>query len=359
MKWSYTIGTVRGTEVKVHTTFLLFLALLAWQAHRAGGWPAAGANSLFVLAMFFCILLHEFGHILMAARFGVRTPDVLLLPIGGLARLERIPAVPRQEFLIAIAGPLVTLAIVLGLIGVLEVIGHAPALWAFSLTGGDFLAKLAAANGVLLVFNLIPAFPMDGGRVLRSLLAARLGRARATQIASAIGQALAIMGGFLALGSGQWMAVLLALFVYIGAESEARMVETAEAGEGLVVRDLMLTDFRTLPATATLADAAALLLAGEQREFPVVGAQGRVEGLLTRDDLIRGLTATGAHGSVHGAMRQVATVTPDDGFDHAVTLLRAAQAPALPVLADGQLVGLVTMDNVTDALLLRRTGALE
>ncbi len=348
MTWSLRIFRIAGTDVKVHVTFLLLLGFFWLQ----GGVAAA----LMLLGIFGCVLLHEFGHIAMARRFGVRTPDVILLPIGGLARLERMPDEPRQELLIALAGPLVTLVIAVALYAWLASTGSPPPLVP-GLYGlpGNFLDELYRINVLLLLFNLIPAFPMDGGRVLRAVLASRLGLARATRIAASIGQFLAFGMGFYALSQGQLLLVLIAFFIFLGASGEAAAVETRMAGRGLVVRDMMVTDFRTLPIYATLADAANLLVSGDQREFPVVDNLGTVEGLLTRDDLIRGLSSHGAGALARDSMRQGAvSIPPELPFDQALARLRESRLPALPVVVGGRLVGLLTTDNITDLLLVRR-----
>jgi stage IV sporulation protein FB len=355
MKWSYTIGRFAGTEIKVHLTFLVLLAYLAFGAYQQGGGDGAIAASAMLLALFACVLLHEFGHILMARRFGIRTPDVILLPIGGVARLERIPSEPKQEFLIAIAGPLVTLAIAAILYGVLSLDGSPPRLgW----LGADetLLDFLFRANVLLLGFNLIPAFPMDGGRVLRALLASRLGLVRGTRLAANLGQALATVGGLYGLMSGRPLLALVAFFVFLGAGAEASAVETRAAGEGLNVSQMMVTQFRTIPVHATLAQAVELLLTTEQREFPVVDNLGRTEGILTRDNLIKGLSQRGPGSTVAEAMTAGApVVSPTLAFDQALDRLRSSGLPAIPVVdAGGALVGLLTLDNVTDLLLVRR-----
>jgi len=355
MKWVYTIGRIAGTEIKVHLTFVLFLGWWAWLGYREGG-PSGGLTAaLLLLALFACILLHEFGHILMARRFGVRTPDVILLPIGGVARLERIPDEPRQELLIALAGPAVTAALALIFYLLLR------------LTGGDaevdqlnplapFLNQLLVTNVWLLLFNMIPAFPMDGGRVLRALLASRMGLVRGTRVAASLGQALAVIGGLYGITSQHPFLVLIAFFVFLGASAEAEAVETRAAGDGLQVSQMMVTDFRTIPVYATLADAVDLLLSGDQREFPVVDNNGRIEGILTRDNLIRGLSQLGPGGPVSGAMTPgVPVVQPTLAFREALERLRSSRLPALPVVDPaGALVGLLTLDNITDLLMVQR-----
>src|ERR687890_1737213 len=201
MRWSYTIGRIAGTDIKVHVTFLLIVGWWALVGYSEGGAAAAVTSALALLALFACILLHEFGHILMARRFGVRTPDVLLLPIGGVARLERIPDEPKQELLIALAGPAVTAAIAVILYAIIRLTGDDAGLGDLS-PARPFLSLLMNVNVYLLLFNLIPAFPMDGGRVLRALLASRMGIVRGTRVAAMLGQILAGVGGLFAGSTG-------------------------------------------------------------------------------------------------------------------------------------------------------------
>ena len=358
MKWVYTVARIAGTDVKVHLTFVLFLGWWAVMGYQEGGVNGAVSAALLLLALFACILLHEFGHILMARRFGVRTPDVILLPIGGVARLERIPDEPRQELLIALAGPAVTAVLALIFYLLLR------------FTGGDadvgelnpiapFLSQLLVTNVWLLLFNLIPAFPMDGGRVLRALLASRMGLVRGTRVAATLGQTLALAGGLYGITAQRPFLVLIAFFVFLGASAEAEAVETRAAGDGLQVSQMMVTEFRTIPVYATLSDAVDLLLSGEQREFPVVDNNGRIEGLLTRDNLIRGLSKLGPGAPVTQAMTQeVPVVSPTLGFQDALARLRSSKLPALPVVDPaGGLIGLLTSDNITDLLLVQRARA--
>jgi stage IV sporulation protein FB len=358
MSWTITIGRVAGTEIKVHLTFFILVAFWGMAGYQQAGPPGAVAACLLLFALFACVLLHEFGHILMAGRFGVRTPDVILLPIGGVARLERIPDEPKQELLIALAGPAVTLAIVLVLYALLALGGDAPRLGGLD-PDGPFIETLMRVNLYLLVFNLFPAFPMDGGRVLRALLASRMGLVRGTRIAARLGQASAVVAGVYGLSGGEPLLALVSLFVFLGAGAEAAAVETRAAGEGLNVGQMMVTHFRTIPVHATLSDAVELLLSGEQREFPVVDNMGRVEGILTRDNLIKGISQRGASSTVGEAMTaQVQVVSPGLAFQEALERLRSSGLPALPVVDEGgRLVGLLTLDNITDLLLVRRARA--
>ena len=356
MRWSYTIGRFAGTEVKVHVTFILLVVWLAYFQYRQAGAAAAAEYTIFFLLFFLCIVLHEFGHIRMARRFGVRTPDVILLPIGGVARLERIPEEPRQELLIALAGPAVTLAIIVVLF--LAAVGTGQSILVSDPLAGNvsLVVQLLVSNVLVLVFNLFPAFPLDGGRVLRSLLARKMGLVKATSIAGAIGQVFAVVLGIIGVMLQAPLMMLVAFFIFLGAGSEASAVATRVAGRGLQVAQMMVTDFHTIPVYATLSQAVELLLSGEQREFPVVDNLGRTEGILTRDNLIRGLSQHGPGSTVAQAMTPgTPTVPPTLGFQEALERLRSSGLPALPVIdAGGSLVGMLTLDNITDLLLVQR-----
>jgi Zn-dependent protease len=358
MSWSFRVARILGTDVKVHFTFVLLLVYIYLSVRDVQGSDAALATIVYFLSLFLCVLLHEFGHILMARRFGIRTPDVILLPIGGVARLERLAEEPKQEFLIALAGPAVTLAIALGLGAWLR--GTAvPLIWPWAgadIQEASLWQALFSTNVALLLFNLLPAYPMDGGRVLRSVLAVRIGMVRATRLAASVGQGLAMVAGVYGLARGQPILILIAVFVFFGAAQEAAMVETRAAGQGIIVDQMMITRFVTIPVYATLRQAVDLLLEGEQREFPVVDNAGALEGLLTRDHLIKALAARGPDSPVHEAMaRHVPALPLGLAFDEAMNRLRTSGLPALPVVdPTGRLVGLLTMDNITDLILVRR-----
>jgi len=358
MNWSWRVARIGGTEVKLHFTFVLLIAWLVWQAFAAGGAVDAVATLGALLALFGSVLVHEFGHIRMAKRFGIPTPDVLLLPIGGVARLERMPEEPRQELLIALAGPAVTFTIAVVSYAILVAQGQAPALRPAGALPASPLGFLFDINFVLLAFNLLPAFPMDGGRVLRALLASRLGLLRATRIAARIGQGLAFVFGMVGL-FGQPprpLLLLIAFFVFLGAGAELAAVETRAVTHGLSLRDVMVTNYRTIPVHARLDLAATMLLEGEQREFPVVDNLGHAEGILTREGLIKGLAGQGAQATVAEAMAaRLPVLVPEMPLESALALLKATGLPALPVQGgEGTVIGMLTLDNVRDLLLLRR-----
>src|SRR6266567_2026351 len=292
MLWSINIGSIAGTAIRVHVTFVLFLAWIAISSWVTAGPAAAWTSIAFMLLLFACVLAHEFGHIFVARYFGVTTPTVTLLPIGGVAQLERIPEKPSEEFLVAIAGPLVNVVI-----AVVLIVLFGASLDASSLAGVDkstvsMLDRLAAVNLFLVVFNLIPAFPMDGGRVLRAILASRLGYARATEIAASIGQFVAFGLGFLGL-FGNPLLIFIAIFVYLAAASEAQLVAVRAMSRGVPVGAAMITQFATLPPDAPIDHAIETLLHTSQSEFPVLDGTGRPAGVLGRSDPIRALKQFG------------------------------------------------------------------
>ena len=352
MKWSFKIGRILGIDVFLHATFLLILAFIGvahWTAH--GSLAAVISGVGFFVALFACVLLHEYGHALMARRFGIATRDITLLPIGGVARLDRMPDKPLQELWVALAGPAVNLVIVASLAVWLTVTGSWEPLGALSTTGGGFAERLLAVNVGLVLFNMIPAFPMDGGRVLRALLALRMEYARATRIAATIGRGLAAVFGFVGLFSNPFL-VLIAVFIWIGATQEAAATDAKATIGGLPVRDAMLTDFRTLAPEDTLGDATRMLIEGSQQDFPVLDGD-RVVVVLTHARLFEALHEHGEWTLVAEVMdRDFRTVTPDQSLEAAL-FEREPGCTVIPVLHRGEIVGLLTAENVGELLMIR------
>jgi stage IV sporulation protein FB len=355
MSWSLNIGTISGTAVRVHVTFLLFLGWIFAASWIVGGPETAWQGLVFLVLLFACVLAHEFGHIFTARAFGVSTPDVTLLPIGGVARLERIPEEPYEEFFIAIAGPLVNVAIAIALILVAGANVSMSHLYAVESPDASMVDRLAAVNLFLAVFNMIPAFPMDGGRVLRALLASRMGYVRATEIAAFIGQGVAFALGFIGLLSNP-MLIFIAIFVYLAASSEAHMVAIRAMARGVPVSAAMMTQFATLTPEAHVEDAVQTLLRTSQTDFPVVDAAGKPVGVLGRSDLIRALNQLGPAARVADAMTtDVPTIGQRRCLDEAFRLLQERSAPAVAVVNDsGRLVGLVTSETIGEMLMLQK-----
>jgi Zn-dependent protease/CBS domain-containing protein len=352
MGWSLNIGRIAGTEIKIHITFLLFLIWIFAASYASGGADAAWSGVLFMLLLFTCVVAHEYGHILTARAFGVHTPDVTLLPIGGVARLERIPEDPGQEFLIAIAGPLVNVAITLALIA----LAGAKITSGMALEDGklSLIDRLAATNLFLALFNMIPAFPMDGGRVLRALLGIRLGFVRATEIAAQIGQAVAFVLGFIGLFYSP-ILIFIAIFVYLAAASEAHMVALRAMSRGVPVSAAMMTQFATLKPGDGIERAVQTLLQTSQSEFPVVDEAGRPVGLLGRADIIRSLQQLGPGATVAQAMSpDLPTIGARRTLSEALNLLQEKTAPAVAVVeANGRLAGLITSETIGEMLMLQ------
>ncbi len=353
MSWSLNIGSVAGTAIRIHVTFLLLLAWIFGVEYIAGGPQAAWSSLLFILLLFLCVLLHEFGHIFTARAFGVRTPDVILLPIGGVARLERIPEKPSEEFLIAIAGPAVNVVIAALLVLVAGANLSADHLAALESADVSMIDRLAAVNLFLAVFNLIPAFPMDGGRVLRAALAMWLGQEKATRIAAQIGQVFALALGFFGLFYGYPLLLFIALFVYFAAAGEAQTSFVQQATHEVKVADAMETRVVSISRGATIGEAVDILLATSQESFPVVNASGGLIGLLFRDDIVEAVRGGDNNAPVAPfSHREIATISPEQTLDAALSLL--AKAPAVGVVdADGRLRGLVTRQTVAEVMLIK------
>jgi Zn-dependent protease len=353
MKWSVRIGRFADVDVYMHYTFLLLVGWFAFINWRQGqSISAAVAGVALILAIFLCVVLHEYGHALMARRYGIKTRDIILLPIGGVARLERLPDKPMQELWVALAGPAVNVAVVILVFAWLQITAGLKPLQNLYEATGPFLGQLLAINIFMVVFNMIPAFPMDGGRVLRALLATRKNYARATRIAASIGQATAVLFGVVGIFYNPILLVI-AVFVWIGAAQEAGMTQMKSAIEGIPVREAMVSDFRVLYLNDRLSDAVDLTLATHQKDFPVI-ANGNLEGILTQSALFNALAGDADQASVKTAInKDVVTVSYKENLDTALAKLRECNCHTLPVVLKGKLVGLVTMDNMGEYMRFR------
>jgi Zn-dependent protease/CBS domain-containing protein len=353
MKWSLKLGRFAGIDVYVHATFSLLIAWIAlshWFQARSLAATLAGVS--FILALFVCVILHEYGHALTARRFGIRTRDITLLPIGGLARLERMPEKPSQELWVALAGPAVNLAIAVVLFAWLQFTNAFQPLGSLSVASGSFLERLLVANVFLVLFNLLPAFPMDGGRVLRALLASRMEYTKATQTAAGIGQGMALLFGLIGLFVNPFL-LFIAFFVWIGAAQESGSVQMKSSLAGIPVGRAMVTDFRTLSVSDPLSRAVELILRGSQQDFPVV-SEGGVVGILTKTDILAALARHGESQPVSEVMkREFQLVDSHDMLENALQRLQECSCHTMPVIHGGELVGLVTTDNLGEFMLVQ------
>jgi stage IV sporulation protein FB len=359
MEWSVRMFQVKGIDIRVHVTFgLIFVwAAYTWGVLYGQGWEGALFGIVATLLLFASVTLHELGHSLVAQRYGIRVRSITLLPIGGVAEMEEIPENPGQELRIALAGPLVTFGIVAVLVAIGAVLNAQAVLSFDELIGSlgtaswsGLLAYLAMANLALGIFNMIPAFPLDGGRVLRALLAMRLDYIQATKIAVAVGQGLALLGGLLGALTGNWVLILIAVFVWFGGREEGRQVEIRAALRGVRVEQAMTRAPQMLSPDDPLLRAVDLTLATAQADFPVVTDDRRLVGLLTELDLLRGLRSDSAAPVGAVMRRDNPAATPGQPLAEAQLAMRKAEATAMPVVdGTGRLVGLLTAADIAEA----------
>lgn len=354
MKWSLKLGRWAGIDVYLHVTFLLLLLIVGWvywQEEPSARSVISGVG--FFVAVFGCVLLHEFGHALMARRYGVGTRDITLLPIGGVARLERMPDKPVQELWVALAGPAVNVVIAAVLLAVLA-FKNGVLSERLNFTGGALLERLLLVNLFMIGFNLLPAFPMDGGRVLRSLLAMRMDYARATQIAATLGQVMAVLfviAGFLL---SHVMLMVIAFFVWAGAAQETNMAQVRSAMGGIPVEEAMITDFQSLSPDDSLERVVDLIIAGSQQDFPVM-SEGRVVGVLTRNRLVAALAKHGVGARVEDVMsREFPTAQAGELIETVLERVQGEHGAIVPVYRNGTLAGLLTAENVGEFVTIRR-----
>lgn len=351
MKWSLNIGKIAGIDVKIHLTFLFLLIWVAFSTLFAGGTLNAVLIELtFMLVLFLSVVMHELGHALVARRYGISTRDITLLPIGGVARLEKMPENPKQELLVAFAGPLVNLVIGGLLFVVLLVTGAFVLPLDLTSLTSNIWVRILSANLTLAVFNLLPAFPMDGGRILRSLLAIWMDRVKATRIAARIGRGLAIVLGIAGIFLNP-VLTLTALFVWFGAGVEELSVTFRAGLEGLTVRDALVSQFYPVEANQSLESVVQLMMQTGQQTLPVT-SNGRFLGFIRRGDLQAAFERVGRRAPAYAAIG----VEPK-GVDLDVPLTEILvylnESNVLPVIEEGQLIGLVTQESIKQSIWLK------
>jgi len=358
MSWSIKLFRVKGIDIKVHLTFVL---ILVWAAYRWGVDLGAGTTGavfgiVVTLLLFVCVTLHELAHSLTALRYGVKVRDITLLPIGGLSQMEKIPEKPDQELKMSLAGPLTNVAIAILLVAIClplrirSTVGVGELYQALgSVSWHGLVAYLVMTNLALGLFNLVPAFPMDGGRVLRALLAMRLDYSKATATAVAVGQGLAWLLGLYGVMSGSWTLAIIAVFIYMGAGQEGRMVEVKSVLGEIRVRQAMTRQLQVLSPQVPLSQAVGITLQTFQTDFPVVEGEQLV-GLLTESDLVSALEKHGAGVVVSQVMRtEFPTASPDQPLFDAQERMSMARLRAMPVVAEGKLLGLLTAQDINEA----------
>ena len=369
MGGAFKIGRVAGIDLKVHWTFFLLLAFYAFAGYQgSGSLTNALVTALVIVALFVCVVLHEYGHSLVAQRLGIEIQDITVLPIGGVARLKSLPERPWDEVKIAIAGPLVNVVLAPIFFAIALLLGASPLDTANILQGGNSLGQIFAylgfINVALVVFNLIPAFPLDGGRVLRGLLATRLGAVRATDVSATIGQFFAAAFFLIGLLGGNFLLALVAVFIFFGAAGEAQMARQHEQTRGLTVSDVMGTKPRTETVTPnhTFGQVLDSVIHGYQEDFPVLDESGNLVAMITRDEIMAAAHSPERYASVRDLMKtNVPTISSQaDLFEDGLRILQQSGLRALPVTENGELAGMLTIEDVGQARLLgplpRKTG---
>ncbi|MGB8490911.1 MAG: site-2 protease family protein [Bacteroidales bacterium] len=347
-KWSLYLGSVSGIKIYIHWTFFILIGWIFLMHFRMGQGLSQGlSGTIFVLVLFLCVVLHEFGHAITARRFKIVTRDITVYPIGGIASLESMPSDPRQELQVALAGPAVNLVIALVLWGYLKATGY-PDIWPIrpiNLSGSSFIPNLLYANIILALFNLIPAFPMDGGRVLRSLLAMKMTHSKATSVAARTGQLLAIGFVFFGFFADFWL-VFIGLFIFLGAGAEYKSEEIKHTLEGIRASDVMLSNFITLHSNDTINEASKTLLNSNEKSFVVVDNE-MVIGILNYKNIIDGMNAGNPDQKVNTFMqRDFQTYDKDDFLSDKVLMAFHRDQSLFPVISNGKLVGVITPDNL-------------
>jgi len=351
VKWSFHLARIAGIDVRIHATFLLLLAWFGFVYYAEGGQAAMFAGLSFIILLFVCVVLHEFGHALAARAYGINTPDITLLPIGGVARLERMPDKPWQELVVALAGPAVNVVIAFALYIVIGRFFHAAELGQIAEGGGDLLTRLLAINVILVVFNLLPAFPMDGGRVLRALLAMRMKHARATQIAATVGQIVAVIFGLVGLFGGNPFLLFIAVFVFFGARGEASYAVLKEAADDTRVGAIMEPMGPVLFPGMSASEAAQLAMTGNSGILPVVDRSLRLLGVVPVDALANALRWDPYVKIDTLVRRDFVSLRADTTLTEAFGQARTVAQQVFPVTnTNGELVGLLTREAVSLAL---------
>ncbi len=368
MKWSFKVGSVFGIELRVHITFFLILAYAAYIWGSRYGEGAAGAvyGSIVILALFVCVVIHELSHSRLAQYFGGEVSSITLLPIGGVSMMKKMPEEPTRELLVSLVGPLSNVVIAILLIPLLYLIpnpvdgafgafsrlgaGNADVLIGISAQG--FISYMFFINLLLAVFNLLPAFPLDGGRVFRSILAERMSYMKATRTAVVVGQVFAFILGIIGIFTLNIIFIIIAVFIYMGAEQEGAGAEMKSTLARLKVGQAITRSMKTVAPDDRLGTVVNMVMHEFQEDFPVVSG-GELAGVLTRANLINGLHSLGPDGLVSQAMeKDFPVVSVDAPFSDVYEKMNERRIKAVPVLENGRLLGMVTLEHLSEVFML-------
>lgn len=354
MKYSLSLGKILGIHVQIHWTFLILIGWIVISNLSAGNSTEQTLWAVFfVLTIFACVTLHEFGHALAARRYGIATQDITLLPIGGLARLASMPEKPMEELVVALAGPAVNIIIAALIYPFLHIpTGTDLSMNLRAVDSDTFLLSLMAVNLWLALFNMIPAFPMDGGRVLRALLSFRMERAAATRVAAAIGQFLAI--GFVIIGFfGNPFLIFIGFFIFLGAQGEAELAQTKSALQGYRVVDVLMHNFTSLQSYQPLQAAVELLLNGQSRNFLIIEEE-RPAGTLSRDEIVRALSQYGLEIPIGKVMNpDITFLQAEMPLEIAWQKMQQHKIEFAPVMHQQQLAGVIDVENIAEFMMVQ------
>ncbi|WP_281322321.1 site-2 protease family protein [Flavobacterium aestivum] len=355
MKGLFKLGTIAGIGIFIHWTFTLLIAFIIFINYRNGQNSIQIAWSvLFILCIFITVLLHELGHALTAKRYNIKTKDITLLPIGGIARLERLPENPLEELVVAIAGPLVNFALAFITLFFIEIPKDTEELLVLMSSGinaNNFFFNFYIVNLTLGVFNLIPAFPMDGGRVLRALLSFRMNRNTATQIAARVGQFIALCFILIGIVTNP-ILILIGLFVIFSAQIETESVEFKNLLKGYTVRDVVMKEYQTIEADDTIKKAIAILLESEHRKF-LVTQNNKLVGTLNKNQIIRALSEKGEEEYIYNVMdRSLVYIDINTQLEKVIEQLYEKKGSVLIVNENNQLAGILDADNLSEFILI-------
>jgi Zn-dependent protease len=340
------MGKIVGIDFRIHVTFFLLLIFIYVSALSQYGPKSAFMAVLFICAIFACVLIHEIGHSLIARRFGKEAKSITLLPIGGVATMEEMPEKPQQEIVMSIAGPLINLAIAGILFLFVSQWQGIRVLTMYPDSLSAFISELISVNIILAVFNLIPAFPMDGGRVLRGILALKMDYIQATSLAVSIGQGMSLFFIFFGLLFNIWIT-LIGVFIYIGAGSEKHEVMLRAVLRKVPASAVMTTNFQTLQPDKSLSQVLEYVYHGCQDDFPVMGDSG-IQGILTRKDILSAIHEKGINIMISDVMdRDFFSVKPDESLDKVYHHLLNKHKTAAAVLEGGRLMGMICLDSIS------------
>ncbi len=353
MKYSLSLGRISGIQIFVHWTFLILIGWIVYINLKQGmGTVDILWSVFFILTLFACVTLHELGHALAAKRYNIKTKNITLLPIGGLAQLESIPEKPKEELVVALAGPMVNIVIAILLYPFVKLGPDVvEQLDLTRLSHHNFLFSLMVVNVWLAVFNMIPAFPMDGGRVFRALLSFKFERALATRIAATLGQLLAV--GFIFIGFFyNPFLIFIGVFIFLGAQAEAQHAEAKSQMKGFMVADAIMNEVAMLRASDTIEHAVDQLLATQNRNFIVSDNTG-VVGTLSRDEIIRALREGRAQKPVADSMStEFISLEATMPLEEAWVSLQTKRKTAAPVFTSGKLAGMLDAENIAEFLMI-------